>query len=105
MLGKLLVRKFEPGIGSARSLTVPTVLGRDHFCPPSREIVTTCALPCSNATYTLPSGPVVTIEPWRPLPVPLLPAGESCFDAPKLLPPSVEIEIATGSEPLPAERN
>src|SRR6188508_2971384 len=87
IVGKLSVRKLAPGIGSAMSTTGPIGAGRVQRRPPSLEIVTTCALPCSNATYTVPSGPSVLDEPWRPLPVPLLAAGESWFGDPNVAPP------------------
>ena len=101
MVGKLSVRKLAPGMGSWMSVTSPIVIGRVYDLPPSREMATTCEKPCSNATYTDPSGPVVTDEPWRPLPVPLLPAGESWFGAPNDAPPSAEDATMTGSLPLP----
>src|SRR4051812_45975589 len=74
IVGKLSVRKLAPGIGSWMSTTGPIGAALVHRFPPSREIVTTCAKPCSKATYTEPSGPTVLDEPWRPLPVRLLPA-------------------------------
>src|SRR3954468_15715175 len=47
-------------------------------------------------------------EPWRPLPVPLLPAALSWFVAPNVLPPSVDRVTPIGSLPNPvsvADRN
>ena len=47
-------------------------------------------------------------EPWRPFPVPLLPAGESWLGAPNEAPPSAETDTIIGSLPFPVnvfERN
>jgi hypothetical protein len=98
-VGKLDVRKFAPGIGSWMSVTAPTVVGRVHFVPPSRDTLTTCEKPCSKITYTVPSGPVAMFEPCRPLPVPLLPAGDSCFGAPNDAAPLVDTDTIIGSLP------
>ena len=49
-LGKLFVRKFAPGIGSAMSLTGPTIAGRLQEPPPFLETATTWLKPCSQTT-------------------------------------------------------
>jgi len=58
--------------------------------------------------YAVPSGPTSLVEPCRPLPVPLLPAGESWLGLPNDAPPFVDTDTITGSLPLPvrvADRN
>src|SRR5262249_23673285 len=46
----------------------------------------------------LPSGPLRAAEPWRPLPVRLLPDGDNWLGAEKVLPPSADTVTTTGSD-------
>src|SRR2546428_12992943 len=76
--------------------------GRDQCAPPSLEDANTILLPTllspsSQNTYTVPSGPVRTADPWRPPTVPLLCAAESWFGVDQLAPPSAENVTITGS--------
>src|SRR2546428_13631410 len=76
--------------------------GRDQCAPPSLEDANTILLPTllspsSQNTYTVPSGPVRTADPWRPPTVPLLCAAESWFGLDQVAPPSSENVTMIGS--------
>ena len=77
-------------------------LGRVQLTPPSVDDASTILLPTllspsSQNTYTVPSGPVRTADPWRPPTVPLLCAAESWFGRDQVAPPSAENVTMIGS--------
>jgi len=67
--------------------------------PPSLDVTTTCAGPCSKVTYTLPSRPTTGCDPCRPF-LRVFAAGETWLGGPNETPPSVEYDTSTGSDVL-----